>query len=91
MMRVQKQVDFSGQVSLGKCLKCDGQVFEHGISYTCENAVGTNRKCDFRTGKIILKRPIEREQVTKLLHRQEKRTCLLNLYPRKEDLFQLIW
>ena len=63
-----EEVDFSGQDSLGKCLKCDGQVFEHGISYTCENAVGATRTCDFKTGKIILKRPIEREQVTKLLN-----------------------
>jgi len=63
-----EEIDFSDQDSLGKCLKCDGRVFEHGISYTCENAVGANRTCDFRTGKIILKRPIEREQVTKLLH-----------------------
>ena len=63
-----EEVDFSDQDSLGKCLKCDGRVFEHGISYTCENAVGATRTCDFKTGKIILKRPIEREQVIKLLH-----------------------
>jgi len=62
-----EEVDFSDQDSLGKCLKCDGRVFEHGISYICENAVGATRTCDFKTGKIILKRPIEREQVTKLL------------------------
>ena len=77
-----EEVDFSGQVSLGKCLKCDGQVFEHGISYTCENAVGANRKCDFRTGKIILKRPIEREQVTKLL--QAGKTDLLTKFISKK-------
>jgi len=63
-----EEVDFSDQDPLGKCLKCDGRVFEHGISYTCENAVGATRTCDFKTGKIILKRPIEREEVTKLLH-----------------------
>jgi DNA topoisomerase-3 len=37
------------------------------MSYTCEKAVGGARSCDFKTGKIILKRPIEREQVVKLL------------------------
>ncbi|TFH12928.1 MAG: DNA topoisomerase III [Nitrosomonadales bacterium] len=63
-----EEIDFSGQEPLGKCLRCDGRVFEHGISYTCEKAVGAARTCDFRTGKIILKRPIEREQVVKLLH-----------------------
>jgi DNA topoisomerase-3 len=77
-----EEVDFSGQESLGKCLKCDGQVFEHGISYICENAVGATRSCDFKTGKIILKRPIEREQVTKLLHL--KRTDLLSKFISKK-------
>ena len=62
-----EEVDFSGQDSLGKCLKCDGRVFEHGISYICEKSVGATRTCTFRTGKIILNRPMEREQVTKLL------------------------
>ena len=62
-----EEVDFSGQDSLGKCLKCDGRVFEHGISYICEKSVGANRTCNFKTGKIILNRPMEREQVTKLL------------------------
>lgn len=77
-----EEVDFSGQESLGKCLKCDGRVFEHGISYICENAVGATRSCDFKTGKIILKRPIEREQVTKLLHL--KRTDLLSKFISKK-------
>ncbi|TDI78863.1 MAG: DNA topoisomerase III [Betaproteobacteria bacterium] len=63
-----EEVNFFGQESLGKCLRCDGRVFEHGMSYTCENAVGVNRTCDFKTGKIILKRPIECEQIVKLLN-----------------------
>jgi DNA topoisomerase-3 len=37
------------------------------MAYICENAAATPRKCDFRTGKIILQRNIEPEQVTKLL------------------------
>ena len=32
-----------------------------------ENATGAERKCDFRSGKIILQRPIEPEQMQKLL------------------------
>lgn len=63
-----EEVDFSGQESLGKCPRCGSGVFDHGMSYTCEKAVGTARTCNFKTGKIILKRPIEREQVAKLLH-----------------------
>ncbi|MDN5881186.1 MAG: DNA topoisomerase III [Nitrosospira sp.] len=63
-----EEVDFSGQESLGKCPRCGGAVFDHGMSYVCEKAVGPVRACNFRIGKIILTRPIEREQVDKLLH-----------------------
>ncbi len=37
------------------------------MSYVCEAAVGPARSCDFRSGKIILQRPIERAQMEKLL------------------------
>jgi DNA topoisomerase-3 len=37
------------------------------VAYICEKSVGPERKCDFRTGKIILQRVIEPEQVQKLL------------------------
>lgn len=60
-------VDFSDQQSLGACPKCGGGVFEHGTSYVCERSVGPGKSCDFRSGKIILQQPIEREQMTKLL------------------------
>ncbi|MBI0415326.1 MAG: DNA topoisomerase III, partial [Nitrosospira sp.] len=62
-----EEVNFSGQESLGKCPRCDNRVFEHGVSYICEKAVGGLRTCNFRTGKIILNRQIEREQIIKLL------------------------
>ncbi|MBN9697364.1 MAG: topoisomerase C-terminal repeat-containing protein, partial [Zoogloea sp.] len=60
-------VDFSGQDSLGQCPKCQAQVYEHGLSYVCEKSVGPEKSCDFRSGKIILQQPIEREQMHKLL------------------------
>jgi DNA topoisomerase-3 len=60
-------VDFSNQESLGKCPKCAGRVFEFGMSYICENSVGPNKTCDFRSGKVILQRAIDHEQVKKLL------------------------
>ena len=60
-------VDFSGQEPLGKCPKCGGRVFEFGMSYVCENSVGPVKSCDFRSGKVILQRAIEREQMKKLL------------------------
>jgi DNA topoisomerase-3 len=68
-------VDFSGQESLGACPKCAGRVFEHGMAYVCEKSVGPGRSCDFRSGKVILQQPIEREQMAKLL--ADGRTDLL--------------
>jgi DNA topoisomerase-3 len=60
-------VDFSGQESLGRCPKTQGNVYEFGTSYVCEHAVGANPTCDFKSGKIILQQPVAREQMTKLL------------------------
>ncbi len=62
-----QEVDFSGQEPLGKCPKCGGRIFEFGMSYVCENSVGPNKTCDFRSGKVILQRSIDRQQVNKLL------------------------
>jgi DNA topoisomerase-3 len=59
--------DFSSQESLGACPKCGARVFEHGVAYVCEKSVGTERSCDFRTGKIILQQPVEPAQIQKLL------------------------
>lgn len=67
-------VDFSGQVSLGACPKCGGAVYEQGMNYLCENT--PLKKCDFRSGKVILRQEISREQVQKLL--AEGKTDLLD-------------
>ena len=63
----EEEVDFSGQESVGKCPKCEGLVYEHGRAFVCEKNTGKERQCTFRTGKVILKRDIEKEQVVKLL------------------------
>ncbi len=68
-------VDFSGHEPLGACPKCRARVFEHGMSYVCENAVGHGKRCDFRSGKIILQQEVAPEQMRKLL--AEGRTDLL--------------
>ncbi len=60
-------VDFSGHESLGACPKCKGHVYEHGSSYVCEHSVGAHVTCDFKSGKIILQQPVEREQMSRLL------------------------
>lgn len=60
-------IDFSDQKPLGPCPKCGSNVFEHGLAYVCEKAVGPGKSCDFRSGKIILQQPVEPEQMQKLL------------------------
>jgi DNA topoisomerase-3 len=42
-------------------------VFEKGLYYVCEHAVGPVRSCDFRSGKIILQQEVSNEQMGKLL------------------------
>jgi DNA topoisomerase III len=59
--------DFTNQESLGPCPKCGSRVFEYGAVYVCEKAVGAERSCEFRSGKMILQQPIERAQMQKLL------------------------
>jgi DNA topoisomerase-3 len=75
-------VDFSGQQPLGTCPACGASVYENGMNYTCEKAVSVPRTCQFRTGKVILQRNIEREQVIKLL--QNKKTDLLHKFISKK-------
>lgn len=73
--QAQEKVDFSAQQPLGRCPQCGHSVYEHKLLYVCEKSVGTDSSCSFRTGKIILNRAIEAEQVIKLL--QAGRTDLL--------------
>ena len=75
-------VDFTGQESIGACPKCGGSVYSHGMAYLCEKAAAQPRTCDFRTGKIILQRNIEPEQVTKLL--KDGKTDLLHKFISKK-------
>ena len=70
--------DFSAQTPLGACPKCALQVFELPNAYVCEKAVGPDKTCDFRSGRMILQRPIERAQMEKLLA------------TRKTDLLQFV-
>ncbi|MES2561436.1 MAG: DNA topoisomerase III [Pseudomonadota bacterium] len=75
-------IDFSAQPTLGPCPKCTNRVYAHGMAYVCEKAVGAERVCDFRSGKIILQRSIEPEQMTKLL--TEGKTDLLHRFISKK-------
>jgi DNA topoisomerase-3 len=62
-----EEVDFSTQESLGACPKCGSRVFEHGMAYVCEKAVGAGKSCDFRSGKVILQQEVARADMKKLL------------------------
>ncbi len=70
--------DFSASTPLGPCPKCASRVFELGNAYVCEKAVGPEKSCDFRSGRTILQRPVEPEQMRKLLA------------TRKTDLLQFV-
>ncbi|HEX6828267.1 MAG TPA: DNA topoisomerase, partial [Burkholderiales bacterium] len=74
--------DFSGQTPLGPCPKCGANVYEQPMAYVCEKAVGPERSCDFRSGRVILQRPIEREQMVRLL--ATGRTDLLKRFISKK-------
>ncbi len=73
-----EEVDFSGETRLGPCPKCASNVYEQATSYVCEKSVGPNKSCDFRSGKVILQQPIERDQMGKLL--LEGKTDLLTRF-----------
>jgi DNA topoisomerase-3 len=77
-----EEVDFTGKEPLGKCPKCQANVFENGMNYVCEKAVGAARTCDFKTGAVILQQPVEKTQVSKLL--AEGRTDLLKNFVSKK-------
>jgi DNA topoisomerase-3 len=63
-------VEFADE-TLGPCPICGADVHEHGNNYVCSKAVPTHAQatpsCTFKSGKIILQQPVEREQMHKLL------------------------
>jgi len=68
-------IDFSAATMIGACPKCAGRVFEQPMSYLCENSVGSEKRCDFRSGKVVLQQQIDPTQMAKLLN--EGRTELM--------------
>jgi DNA topoisomerase-3 len=74
-------LDFTGHEVLGKCPQCGSSVYENGMNYSCEKSA-RRQGCTFRTGKIILQRAIEKEQVIKLL--KNGRTDLIDKFISKK-------
>jgi Zn finger protein HypA/HybF involved in hydrogenase expression len=58
--------DFSGREPFGKCPHCGSAVYDDAMNYICEKAAKRDG-CSFRTGKVILQRPLEVEQAHKLV------------------------
>src|SRR6185503_9611103 len=61
------KIDFTGQEPLGKCPKCGSRVFESDTDYLCEKSQAATKACKFKTGKVILQQPVDRQQLAKLL------------------------
>jgi DNA topoisomerase-3 len=77
-----EEIDFSGQEPLGPCPKCSSNVYETPNAYTCQKATGPAKTCDFRSGRTILKRVIEREEMVELL--KKGKTPLLEKFISKK-------
>ena len=61
-------IDTNKHESLGLCPVCQkGQVYDLERAYACENAVASQKTCNFRINKVILQREIPKEQVQKLI------------------------
>jgi len=73
--------DFSQATPLGNCPKCGAHVYENGMSYVCEKSVGPDKTCDFRSGRTILQRADEPEQMKKLL--ASKKTDLIQFVSQR--------
>jgi len=86
-------VDLTGLTPLGKCPKCGGGVYEQPMAYLCENSIGGERSCDFRSGRVILQQTIEPEQMKKLL--EAGRTDILRNFvsnrTRRKFAAFLVW
>jgi DNA topoisomerase-3 len=75
------KVDFTGKEPIGKCPKCQGNIFEMDSSYICERSQAEKRPCKFKVSKNILQRSIEVPQVQKML--QDGKTDLLDNFISK--------
>ena len=74
-------LDFTGRQPFGKCPHCGSPVYEDGMGYICEKTA-RRQGCAFRTGKVILQRPLEPAQAQKLL--TTGRTDLLEKFISKK-------
>ena len=79
--------DFSDQEPLGACPKCSSRVFELPRRTSARKRSGPDKTCDFRSGRIILQRPIERAQMQKLLATGKTDLAAVRLVAHAASLF----
>ena len=72
--RTARRPTSPAKTPLGRARSASARVFELGNSYVCEKAVGPEKTCDFRSGRMILQRPIEPAQMQKLLRPRRRPT-----------------
>jgi hypothetical protein len=65
--QTDEESNFAKQPPLAKCPVCGRWVFEGSTSYACEGTEAVTNKCGFKVGRTILQRPIEPQQLAKLL------------------------
>ena len=75
--------------SLGKCIKCDGNVIDKGNLYGCSNYQKT--KCNFSISKKILGKSITQKLVKQLL--KDGTTEIIQDFKGKDKPFnaKLVW
>ena len=62
-----EKISFEGQQSLGKCTRCEGNVYASASDYLCEHSQKDTKPCKFKSGKVVLQQPVSEEQIKKLL------------------------
>jgi len=78
---VVTQIGVESTEPLGVCPLCGGNVVERPASYACEHHGRKKTDCKFSIPKVILKRPLSREEASQLI--REKRTDMLDGFVSK--------
>ncbi len=63
----EPKLDLSKAAPVATCPACGGRVLETDVQYICEKSQAAQKPCKFQVGKVILRQPIDREQLKKLI------------------------
>ncbi len=74
----EEDVSFEDKEYLGNCPNCSSRVFDYGIKYVCEHAIGKQKSCTFSVSKVILQQDIHKSELLNILH--SGRTSLLSAF-----------